>query len=435
MNIRPMTWRVSGMYCPHCEILVQRAVKDLDGLTDIQADYRRGILSAQWDRDRLPEAVVAERVAEAGYELRMQNPTISFGQRFLRIVGLVAALAILFVLVVLTPLQALFDSFPLARIGMSLGALFVVGLLTSVHCIAMCGGINLVQSSGAARAKQKVSLANLQYNLGRLLSYTTVGALVGALGSVFQLSIRAQAAIQIAAAVFMLLMAFSFLDIDGLRGWIPTLPSGLRSRLMKYGGHSSFSIGLLNGLMPCGPLQAMQIYALSTGSWWMGALSMLCFCLGTIPLMLGFGLVSGSLNLRFAKPVRIASGILILVIGMMMLGNGLRLSGVPLRIPADSKADTSNMAGDVQLVHSELDWRSYPDITVKAGTPVRWIIHAEEEKITGCNNEIVIPALNMRIPLSVGDNVVEFTVNEPGVIPYTCWMGMLHGSITVEAGF
>ena len=61
------------------------------------------------------------------------------------------------------------------------------------------------------------------------------------------------------------------------------------------------------------------------------------------------------------------------------------------------------------------------------------MIHADAGKITGCNNEMVIPApLNLRVPLQEGDNVVEFTAEEPRVIYYTCWMGMLRGSITVE---
>ena len=58
-------------------------------------------------------------------------------------------------------------------------------------------------------------------------------------------------------------------------------------------GKGLLLIGLMNGLMPCGPLQAMQLCALSAGSWWMGGLSMLAFALGTTPLMLGFGLVGG----------------------------------------------------------------------------------------------------------------------------------------------
>ena len=223
------------------------------------------------------------------------------------------------------------------------------------------------------------------------------------------------------------------LDLGVLKGVMPTLPQGLRARLLGEGKNSSLWIGLVNGLMPCGPLQAMQLYALSTGSWTMGALSMACFCLGTIPLMLGFGLVSGKLNKQFAKPMRIASGLLVLVMGMAMLTRGLTLSGVQVRLPTQAVQTNASVATeDYQTVNSELEWRGYPDITVKAGVPVRWVIHAEPGRITGCNNEMVIPALNLRVPLQEGDNVVEFTAQEPGVIPYTCWMGMLHGSITVE---
>ncbi len=432
MSVQQTTWRISGMHCPHCETAVLRAVRGLDGLTEARSDWRRGTLTARWDSDALPESVVAEHIAEAGYELKLRNADIPLTGKLLRLAVLLAILAGMFIVLALTPLQALLAAFPTARAGMSLGTLFVVGLTTSLHCVAMCGGINLAQSASAAQSGYGVPRANLLYNLGRLVSYTVVGGIVGAIGSVFRLCVRAQAAIQIAAAVFMALMALNLLDIDGLRGWVPALPNGLRNRLLRRGGRSSFYIGLLNGLMPCGPLQAMQLYALSTGSWRMGALSMLCFCLGTVPLMLGFGLVSGALNRRFARPMRVASGLLVLVMGMAMLTNGLSLAGVPLPGLKRGASDAADVEPEIQIVRSELDWQGYPDITVRAGTPVKWVIHADEEKITGCNNEMVIPALDLRVPLSPGDNVVEFTVDEPGVIPYTCWMGMLRGSITVE---
>ena len=432
MSVKPTTWRVSGMHCPHCETAVLRAIDGLDGLAEARSDWRRGTLTARWDSDVLPESVIAECIAEAGYEIKPQGSAVPLSRKLPRFAALLALLAGLFAILALTPLQAFFTAFPTAKAGMSLGALFVVGLTTSLHCVAMCGGINLAQSASAAQAGHGIPRANLMYNLGRLVSYTVVGGIVGAMGSVFRLSVRAQAAIQIVAALFMALMALSLLDLGGLRGWAPTLPNGLRNRLMRRGSRSSLYIGLLNGLMPCGPLQAMQLYALSTGSWRMGAVSMLCFCLGTIPLMLGFGLVSGALNKRFARPMRIVSGLLVLVMGMSMLTNGLSLAGVSLPGLTRGASDAANVSSNIQIVQSELDWQGYPDITVRAGTPVKWVIHAEEEKITGCNNEMVIPALDLRVPLSPGDNVVEFTVNEPGVIPYTCWMGMLHGSITVE---
>ena len=70
------------------------------------------------------------------------------------------------------------------------------------------------------------------------------------------------------------------------------------SFLSKYKGNftSPFIVGLLNGFMPCGPLQTMQLFALGTGSAFKGALSMLIFSLGTVPLMLTFGAISGFLS-------------------------------------------------------------------------------------------------------------------------------------------
>ena len=130
--------------------------------------------------------------------------------------------------------------------------------------------------------------------------------------------------------------------------------------------------------------------------------------------------------------MRVASGALVLLMGMAMLSNGLNLAGIPLKLPGSAASDAAMADADIQVVESALDWRGYPDITVKAGVPVHWNIHAEADKITGCNNEMVIPALGLRVPLNAGVNIVEFTVDEPGVIPYTCWMGMLRGTITVE---
>ncbi|MCI5550972.1 MAG: sulfite exporter TauE/SafE family protein, partial [Clostridiales bacterium] len=199
-----------------------------------------------------------------------------------------------------------------------------------------------------------------------------------------------------------------------------SLPRGQRSALV---------VGLLNGLMPCGPLQSMQLFALSAGGWLMGALSMLAFSLGTVPLMLGAGILGGRLNRRFARPVNIASAGLVALMGLNMLTNGLSLAGVNLTAGVPGTAAQVN--DNVQKIYTELDYGSYPSITVQAGVPVEWTIHADARKINGCNNEIIIPACDMTIPLEPGDNVISFTPDTSGVIAYSCWMGMIRGSITV----
>ena len=429
--MKQTTWRISGMHCPGCEAAVLNAIKGLPGIESARADYQRGTLRAMWDAEALPEAALARRIGEAGYTLSGEDKPKTFWHRLLRCIAVIAAIAAMGLLASLPPVQAVLQRFPTARPGMGMAALFLLGLMTSLHCVAMCGGINLAQSAASARAGGSVFPANLRYNLGRIAAYAIVGGIVGAIGSAFRLSTGAQAAIQLVAAAFMLPMALSLMDFGAFLPRLPAPLASLRARFMAKGGYSSLVIGLLNGLMPCGPLQAMQLYALATGRWWMGALSMLCFGLGTAPLMLGFGLVSGRLNRRFARPMRITSAVLVLAMGAAMLSNGLALAGVQFNPMVDAVTDPVPAVQAEQRVQSELDWRGYPDITVTAGVPVRWTIHAEADNITGCNREMVIPGLGLRVPLEPGDNVVEFTPTETGVIPYTCWMGMIRGSITV----
>ena len=130
----------------------------------------------------------------------------------------------------------------------------------------------------------------------------------------------------------MLVMALNMLGVfRALRKLSPRLPGRPRASLIgRLKSGSSFVIGLLNGLMPCGPLQAMQLYALSTGSVLRGVLSMLAFSLGTVPLMFSFGLISGGLNRKYSHVMLTVSALLVFVMGLNMMGNGLALSGVSL---------------------------------------------------------------------------------------------------------
>ena len=309
------------------------------------------------------------------------------------------------------------NAFPLAKAGMGYGALLLLGVMTSLHCVAMCGGIGMAQSTSAARNGRSIARANLLDNLGRVASYTLTCGLVGALGTVLSLSDGMKAAVQIIAALFMLVMALNLLgDFSLTRRLSLSLPKGLYAPLAGKGS-SSLLLGLLNGLMPCGPLQAMQLYALSTGSAARGALSMLLFNLGTVLLMLGAGLAAGRLRKSAASLLRTASALIVLFMGLNMLAQGLALCGITVSLPAqETPAPTADgiarLDGDVQRVLTEIGYGSYPPITVQAGVPVEWTLRVPEGRLNGCNNEIVIPAYGLRVELQPGDNLVAFT---PGV--------------------
>ena len=433
MSGKRTVWSVTGMHCVHCETAVVRAVSGLPGLKEARANYKSATLTAAWDEKVLPQTAIEQALSEAGYGLRNRQRKTD---EALRIVGMLFAVIALYLLVTNSPLSSILSAFPVAQEGMSLGALFLVGVMTSVHCVAMCGGIHLSHSAQAGQNNRDVLRVNLLYQLGRVVSYTVIGALVGALGSVLSVSSAVRGGIQLLAALFMLLMAINLLGgFSWTRRLSFHLPRALSGRIaVLTRGRSSLFIGFANGLMPCGPLQAMQLFALSTGSALMGAASMLCFSLGTVPLMLAFGWAGGRLNARFGQPMRTASAVLVLMMGMSMFSSGLALTGVNVSSSVQSapqQDDIAYISDGVQHVHSELDYGFYPAITVQAGMPVTWTLHAEASRLNGCNNAIIIPEFDLYVPLAEGDNIIEFTPAKAETIPYSCWMGMIRSTITV----
>lgn len=215
---------------------------------------------------------------------------------------------------------------------------------------------------------------------------------------------------------------------------VPQLPKALGMRVGRVqSGRNPFIVGLLNGLMPCGPLQAMQLYALSTGSLAGGALSMFFFSLGTVPLMFGLGAVSSMLSRRFKGGLMVAGAVLVVFLGVVMFGNGLSLSGVQAPALAADKpiGSVAQIVNGIQLVSSKVLANSYEPIIVQKGIPVRWTLQADKANINGCNNRIIIPSLKKERKIEAGSNVVEFTPQESGVIPFSCWMGMIKSRITV----
>jgi plastocyanin domain-containing protein len=89
------------------------------------------------------------------------------------------------------------------------------------------------------------------------------------------------------------------------------------------------------------------------------------------------------------------------------------------------------MEGDSQVVETRLEPGRYTPIIVQKGIPVKWTIRAEEGDINGCNGTLIIPGMDITRKLVPGDNLIEFTPDEAGTIPYSCWMGMIRSTIKV----
>ena len=476
---------IDGMTCTQCEKAIQRALSSVQGVSEATASFKSSSVTVVYDSLLTNEAEVHQAIRNAGYEVAAALPSGKKKPGTLSPLQLAGVGVLLVAVYLLVDRTVGFNFIPQVNASMGYGMLFVVGLLTSLHCIAMCGGINLSQClvqkpDGSAQAGWKPSLL---YNGGRVLSYTIVGGVVGALGSVVSFSGHARGIVVILAGLFMAMMGINMMGlVPALRRFQIHMPAGIRNTLMgKSGERGPFVVGLLNGLMPCGPLQAMQLYALGTGSAIAGALSMLVFSVGTVPLMFGFGAISTLLSKKFTRSILRFSAVLVVVLGIIMMQRGFSLGGIQvfglssfsqpssaqtsLAKPSSAIASVSagsaassdgtvvindnavtgtgaastdasaagepKTTGGVQIVKGEVQSSAYPAITVKKGIPVQFNLHVDAGNLNGCNGTVIIPEFNIQKDLQPGDNVIEFTPQKSGQIGYTCWMGMISSTITV----
>lgn len=439
-GVRAEKLHIDGMSCVNCQNKIEKKLRSTAGVQTADVSYAAGTAAVTYDADVVSVEKLAAIIQKLGYQVvagRHQSGSA------MRSAGLLLAIAALYMLLEHFGFLNLLAPSQLAETNMEYGMLFVIGLITSVHCVAMCGGINLSQCIPKSEAPESAGrFSSLRpaflYNLGRVLSYTAVGFVVGALGSVVTFSPAAQGVLKLIAGGFMVLMGLNMLGIfPGLRALTPRMPKGIARRIdsEKSKSGSPLVVGLLNGLMPCGPLQAMQIYALSTGNAFAGALSMLLFSLGTVPLMFGLGALSSALGRRFTKRVMTVGAVLVAVLGLSMLSQGWSLSGFDTGrntlLQGESSVSGPVLEDGVQVVHSTLSPGQYPAITVWAGTPVKWIIDAPKGSINGCNNRLLIQEYGVEYALKTGENVITFTPGETGTFGYSCWMGMIRSSITV----
>lgn len=98
---------------------------------------------------------------------------------------------------------------------------------------------------------------------------------------------------------------------------------------------------------------------------------------------------------------------------------------------ATAQGTAATVQDGVQYITSTVSSRQYEPITVQQGIPVKWTLNVPSGALNGCNNSITIPKYNLEVALKTGENVIEFTPDESGAFPFSCWMGMIRSSITV----
>ncbi|UQN08050.1 sulfite exporter TauE/SafE family protein [Deinococcus sp. QL22] len=328
---------------------------------------------------------------------------------------------------------------------------FVTGLTAGgLSCLAVQGG--LLTTSMAQRVEQDQRESGphrvtaepiVLFLVAKLLAYTLLGALLGALGSFLALTPLMQGALQFAAGVFMIGNALRLLNVHPIfRYFALEPPKGvtrfIRRRSKRPGDAATPAfLGALTVLIPCGVTQTMMALAIATGDAWSGAAVMFAFTLGASPLFFTLAYLATRLGQRLERVfLQLVAGVS-LVLGVSALMGALTLLGVgtpnslqanaavtPTATPRGPATDTL----EVQVVD-----RGYvPGVLyAKAGVPVTLTLVTQNS--AGCARAFTIPRLGVREILpETGRVVVHLPPQRPGTLPFACSMGMYGGQIQFQ---
>lgn len=205
-----------------------------------------------------------------------------------------------------------------------------IGLFGSLHCVGMCGPIALALPF-QDHSRWSVIRNTLIYNGGRISTYAVIGLLPGLLGQGLALAGFQQSISVILGVGFLLAAIFSWGAGRYLHQWslyrrfYSYLQFNLGNLLRNQTRSAFFSIGLLNGLLPCGLVYMALAGALTQTQVWSGAFYMGLFGLGTLPLMLAISLSGGMVSLRLRNLIRKATPALMILFALLLLFRGLHL--------------------------------------------------------------------------------------------------------------
>ncbi len=350
---------------------------------------------------------------------------------------------------------------------MDLIVAFITGVTTGgLSCLAVQGGLlasslahqieaDLQVQTGKAgvQAKFRPQLAQpiLLFLVAKLIAYTLLGLLLGALGSVVQLSPLMRAVLTLAIGIFMLGNGLRMLKVHPIFRYFVIEPPSFLTRYIRRTsktGASSITtafLGALTVLIPCGVAQAMMAVALGTGDPLQGAALMFAFTLGTSPVFFAVAYFATRLGATLEKYFTRIVALVVIVLGLVSIDAGLNLAGSPVSFskfvsdlsstplePISNPAPSGAAAQDSFAVNVIDEGYTPKVLHLTAGKPVslNWVT----QNVRSCSLSVVVPTLNYQKVLpSTGTTAMKIPAQQKGtVIRYSCSMGMYTGQLVFD---
>lgn len=455
------------MHCPSCELLIEKKLLKQDGIESVDATYQGNKVELNYSGDSKPDIDKLNKEFEKyGYKfgdkkIKKNNaPLISFSKDGSLLLNSEKAINILKITSIFFSFLIaffLFESLQLARYvsvdaSSSLPAFFLLGLVAGVSsCAALIGGLllSMVKQWNEmyidAESNSQKAEPHVMFHIGRIVSFTLLGGVLGLIGETVSLSNATFFAIlTIIVSFIMIVSAMQMLNINLLGGRRVKFvaPKGLVRFVSDEsnfkGRYMPFLLGAATFILPCGFTLIAQTAALATGSFIQGALVMLAFSLGTLPILLGISLGGIALNSKphLTAKFNLIAGLVVLFFALYNINGQMNVLGYPslsdINLSQPATTDQANDFAEVDATGTQIlnvtasgfEYTPTSTMKLKSGTPAKLVV--DNQGIQGCATFMAATGLiDNFVTLQPGINIVEIANPKPGTYKLTCTMGMV----------
>ncbi len=330
---KTLVFHISGMHCNACILLTESELQDVPYIVQAKSSMKTQTVEVTGDFGNKETVTIASDLTvileKHGYALSVDKPLKKKNWReYISALPIAAAIVIGFLALQKAGLVNLVTSS-----NVSYGTAFMIGFVASLStCLAVVGGLVLSMSATFAKEGERTR-PQLMFHAGRIVSFFVLGGAIGAAGSAFRLNGSATLVLGIVVGIVMLILGINLLDVfDWTKRFQPSMPQVFSRHALGISklNHTltPLLIGIATFFLPCGFTQSMQLYALTTGSFLKGGLTMLAFVLGTSPVLALISFSSFSVEKSKNKGVFFkTAGVIVILFALFNILNALVAAG------------------------------------------------------------------------------------------------------------
>lgn len=436
---------IRGTSCKSCEVVIERELINQPDIASVEASHNGRCICIETKNNReFTYEELNELLKEHNYTFHKKDKNQTKNKEPINWKHVGAVAIFVLSLYIILSKTGLLQLSPSSAEPASLIGVFIIGVIASASsCTAVVGGLVVAVSSAIAKnqknltPKQKIK-PHLLFNLGRILGFLVLGAFIGYMGSVLQLSPGLNGLFVVTVAILMMIIGINLMEVFpspviGMPKW---LAHKIHDLAESDDPKAPMLLGAATFFLPCGFTQSMQLFALTLQDPLQSGIVMAVFALGTTPMLLGIAGATAYTSNNTLKKVTQFAGVIVLILGISNVTNGLTLLGInPSTVFAKDSSATEQeiilVNGSQQIEMNVTSRGRYEPstLTVQEGIPVDWTINGAN--FMGCADTLILPTFGVSTTLDSGKNLVRFTPTKTGRYTFSCSMGMIRGTLIV----